>query len=87
MDLYERSRHQLLQRLRGVPGPEEAGTLMAHPLPGGYTEVATKSDLLALKHEILADLHRAIRNQTLTFVTITALLNGIMFTALSLSLR
>lgn len=60
---------------------------MAHLLPGGYTEVATKSDLLALKHEILADLHRAIRNQTLTFVTITALLNGIMFTALSLSLR
>ena len=60
---------------------------MARLLPGGYTEVATKSDLLALKHEILADLHRAIRNQTLTFVTITAFLNGIMFTALSLSLR
>jgi hypothetical protein len=87
MDVYERSRHQLHQRLREVLGPEEAGTLMAHLAPGGYAEVATKSDLRALKHELLADLHRAIRNQTLTFVTITAILNGVMFTAVSLSLR
>lgn len=87
MDLYERSRHQLHQRLREVLGPDEAGTLMAHLLPGGYTEVATKSDLLTLKHEMLADLHRAIRNQTVTFVTIMAVLNGVVFTALSLSLR
>ena len=85
--MYERSRHQLHQRLREVLGPEEAGTLMAHLPPGGYTELATKSDLLALKHEVLADFHRAIRNQTLTFVTIVAVLNGVVFTALSFSLR
>lgn len=85
MDVYERSRHQLHQRLREVLGPEEAGTLMAHLPPGGYTEFATKSDLLALKHELLAEIHRAIRNQTLTFVTIMAVLNGIVFTALKLS--
>jgi len=60
---------------------------MARVLPGGYTEVATRSDLLALKHEMPADLHRAIRNQTVTFVTIMAVLNSVMFTALSFSLR
>jgi hypothetical protein len=60
---------------------------MARLPPGGYTELATKSDLLALKHELLADIHRAIRNLTLTFVTIVAVLNGVVFTALSFSLR
>jgi hypothetical protein len=83
MDVYERSRHQLHERLREVLGPEEAGTLMAHLAPGGYAQVATKSDLLALKHELSADFDRAIRNQTLTFVTIVAVLNGVVFTALT----
>jgi hypothetical protein len=83
MDVYERSRHQLHERLREVLGPEEAGTLMAHLAPGGYAQVATKSDLLVLKHELSADFHRAIRNQTLTFVTIVAVLNGVVFTALT----
>jgi len=87
MEVYERSRHELHQRLQEALGPEAASTLMAHLPPGGYTEFATKSDLLALKHELLAEIHRAIRNQTLTFVTIVAVLNGVVFTALSFSLR
>lgn len=85
MNVDERARHQLHQRLREVLGADEAGILMASLPPGGYTEFATKSDLLALKHELLAEIHRAIRNQTLTFVTIMAVLNGIVFTALKLS--
>jgi len=87
MDVYERSRHQLHERLREVLGPEEAGTLMAHLPAGGVDQVATKTDLQALKHELLAEIHRSIRNLTLTFVTIVAVLNGIVFTALSFSLR
>jgi len=103
MDVYERSRPQLHQRLREVLGPEEAGTLMAHLLPGAYTELATKADLRQLKEElelkmdamrhelrgeiqqVRADMYKNTRTLTLSLVTVMAIMNGIVFTALSLT--
>jgi hypothetical protein len=85
MDVYERSRHELHQRLQEALGPEAAGTLMAHLPPGGYTEFATKSDLLALKHELLAEIHRTARNLMLSTITVNAVMVGIVFTAVRVS--
>jgi hypothetical protein len=101
MDLYERSRHQLHQRLREVLGPEEAGTLMAHLPPAGYSELATKNDLRQLRDELElkmdgmrhelrgeiqlvgAHIDKTARTLTVSLVTIMAVMNGIVFTALS----
>jgi hypothetical protein len=85
MSAYERSRHQLHQRLANVLGAEEAGTLMSHLPPGGMSELATKSDLLALEHRLLAEIHRTARTLTLSLVAIMTVLNGIVFTALKLA--
>lgn len=84
MSIDERSRHQLYQRLQEVLGAEEAVTLMAHLPAGGTSELATKSDLLALKHELLAEIHRTARNLTLSLSTIMAVMIGIVFTAVRL---
>jgi hypothetical protein len=96
MELYERSRLQLHQRLREVLGPEEAGTLMAHLPPAGYSDLATKSDLRQLKEEIelkieatkqelRAEMQRMGRSLMLSFVTVMAIMNGILFAALRVS--
>jgi hypothetical protein len=103
MDVNERSRHQLHQRLREVLGPEEAGTLMAHLPPGAYTELTTKTDLRQLKEElelkmdamrhelrgeiqqVRAHIDKTARTLTLSLVTVMAIMNGIVFTALSLT--
>jgi hypothetical protein len=84
MDVYERSRHQLHERLRKVLGDEEAGTLMAHLPPGGYSEFATKSDVAALEHRLLAEIHRTARNLMLSTITVNAVMVGMVFTAVRL---
>jgi hypothetical protein len=81
MVLYERSRHHLHQRLQEALGPEAADTLMAHLPSGGYTEFATKSDVQALKHELLAEIQRTARNLLLSTITVNAVMTGIVFTA------
>jgi hypothetical protein len=96
MDVYERSRHQLHQRLREVLGEEEAGILMASLPPAGYTELATKTDLRRLKeelelkmdamrHELRAEMHQMGRSLMLSMTTVMAILLGILFTALKLA--
>jgi hypothetical protein len=104
MSVYERSRHQLHQRLEEVLGAEEAGTLMAHLPAGGVGQLATKDDLRSVKEElelrmdairhelrgeiqqVRADIQRNARTLTLSLVTIMAVMNGIVFTALRLTL-
>jgi len=49
------------------------------------TEFATKSDLLALKHELLAEIHRTARNLMLSTITVNAVMVGIVFTAVRVS--
>ena len=96
MNVDERARHQLHQRLREVLGPEEAGILMASLPPAGHTELATKTDLRRLKEELelkidatkqelRAEMQSMGRSLTLSLFTMMAILNGIVFTALKLS--
>lgn len=103
MDVYERSRHQLHQRLREVLGPEEAGTLMAHLPPAGHSDLATKSDLRQLEErlelkmdamrselrgeiqQVRADMQQMGRSLMLSFITVMAIMNGILFAALRVS--
>jgi hypothetical protein len=98
MDLYERSRHQLHQRLREVLGPDEAGILMASLPPVGYSELATKTDLRRLKEELelkmdadkqelRAEMQQLGRSLTLSLVTMLTIINGIVFTALTIAVR
>jgi hypothetical protein len=51
---------------------------------GGYAELATKSDLQSLKHELLAEIHRTARNLMLSTITVNAVMVGIVFTAVRL---
>lgn len=85
MPVDERSRLQLYQRLEQVLGAEEATTLMEHLPPGGSGRLATREDLVGLKHELVAEIHRTARTLALSLTTMVAGLNGIVFTALKLS--
>jgi hypothetical protein len=55
MALDERARHELFLRLEQALGPESAETLMEMLPPVGWADVATKRDLDALRHQLLAD--------------------------------
>ena len=75
MAVDERARHQLFVKLEHTLGSEEAITLMEHLPLGGYVELATKSDIaavrqeiLAMKQDVLAEIRQDISNQTRTIV-------------------
>ena len=96
MAVDERARHELYRRLREVLGDREAATLMERLPAEGYADLATKQDVLATKQELRAEIqaakqelraeiHRVARQQTVVFTTIMAVLNGVVFTALSLA--
>ena len=55
MALDERARHELFLRLEEALGPESAETLMEMLPPVGWADIATKRDLDALRHQLLAD--------------------------------
>lgn len=52
MEVDDRSRHELVQRLDEVLGPEAADILMSHLPPVGWADVATKRDLDALEERM-----------------------------------
>jgi hypothetical protein len=96
MDVYERSRHQLHERLQEAIGPEAAGTLMAHLPPGGFERLVTKDDLNAveerltlrmdaMRQELRAEMHQLGRSLMLSMTTVMTILLGIMFAALRMS--
>jgi len=72
MAIDERARHELFGRLEHVLGAEHAVTLMEHLPPVGWADVATKHDLHAMKHEIIAmmraELANALTTQTRTIM-------------------
>jgi len=90
MAVDERARHELYRRLREVLGDREAATLMERLPAEGYADLATKQDVAttveAAKQELRAEIHRVARQQTVVYTTIMAVLNGVVFTALSLAL-
>lgn len=96
MDVYERSRHELHQRLQEALGPEAAGTLMSHLPPGGFERLATKDDLReteerlglrmeAMRQELRAEMHQMGRSLMLSMTTVMAVMLGILFAALQVS--
>lgn len=64
MELDERTRQGLFQRLDDVLGPEHAEVLMSYLPPVGWADVATKRDLDVLEskltHQFEAMLHREL---------------------------
>lgn len=56
MSISDDARYRLHQRLEHVLGPDEAGTLMAHLPPVAWSDIATKQDLLDLRHELKGDI-------------------------------
>ena len=52
MAISEEGRHRLYRRLEEVLGAAEATTLMSHLPPVGWADVATKQDLLVLRHDL-----------------------------------
>ena len=64
MVLDERARHELFLRLEAALGPESAETLMEMLPPVGWADVATKRDLDALRHQLLADLRGELLAQS-----------------------
>jgi len=90
MAVDERARQQLYRKLEEVLGQREASTLMERLPAEGFGQLATKQDLAqtveAAKQELRAEIHKVARQQTIVYTTIMAVLNGVVFTALSLSL-
>ncbi len=64
MALDERARHELFLRLERALGPESAETLMELLPPVGWADVATKRDLDALRHQLLADFRGELLTQS-----------------------
>lgn len=94
MDVYERSRQHLHQRLQEALGPEAAGTLMAHLPAGGIERLATKDDIQRLeqkseadKQQLRAEMQQVGRSLTLSLITMMTIINGVVFTALTFAFR
>ena len=60
MELDDRTRQGLFQRLDDVLGPQYAEALMSYLPPVGWADVATKRDLDLLAAKFEATLHREI---------------------------
>ena len=97
MAVDERARQQLYRRLREVLGEREATTLMERLPAEGFGQLATKQDLALVKQDLRGEIqlveerlrgeiHKVARQQTIVYTTIMAVLNGVVMTALSLSL-
>jgi len=56
MAIDERARHELYLRLEEQLGAEAATTLMEHPPPTGWSEVATRRDLDQLRAATKSDI-------------------------------
>jgi hypothetical protein len=68
MQIDERTRREMYERLEGVLGARAADALMEHLPPVGWADVATKSGLEALEHRLLAQVHREINRMIMWFV-------------------
>jgi hypothetical protein len=75
MQIDERTRREMYEQLEAVLGAQTADALMEHLPPVGWAEVATKSDLAAmrvdieaLEYRVLAQMHREITRVIMWFV-------------------
>ena len=75
MQIDERTRREMYEQLEAVLGAQTADALMEHLPPVDWAEVATKSDLAAmrvdieaLEYQVLAQMHREITRVIMWFV-------------------
>jgi len=75
MQIDERTRREMYERLEVVLGAQAADALMEHLPTVGWADVATKSDLAAMRvdieafeHRLLAQMHREITRVIMWFV-------------------
>ena len=75
MQIDERARREMYERLEEVLGAPAADALMEHLPPVGWADVATKSDVAAmrvdldaLEYRVLAQVHREINRMIMWFV-------------------
>lgn len=89
MALDERARHELFLRLEAALGPKSAETLMELLPPVGWADVATKRDLDALEHKLLAAFRgeQLVAIRTIVIANIGAVLStaALAFSAAKLS--
>jgi hypothetical protein len=92
MQIDERTRREMYQRLEEVLGAPTADALMEHLPPVGWAEVATRSDLNftkdelnlrldALEHRLLGQVHREINRMIMWFVPTMLSGVGLAFSA------
>ncbi|MGQ0825402.1 MAG: hypothetical protein ACT4OX_10320 [Actinomycetota bacterium] len=77
MAVDERARHGLFRKLESVLGTDDAVTLMEHLPPGGYTELATKQDLVALEYKLLAAMKQETRTLVLALVGVVVSISSV----------
>ena len=92
MQIDERTRREMYEQLEAVLGAQTADALMEHLPPVGCAEVATKSDLAAmrvdieaLEYRVLAQMHREITRVIMWFVPTMLSGVGLAFAAARLS--
>jgi hypothetical protein len=89
METNFRNRDQLYRSAVEALGEEEADTLMASLPPMDWSEIATKSDLRELKHELTAAIESGLRKQSqwvFGSVAVMALsMLGVVISALALT--
>jgi hypothetical protein len=85
MAVDERAGHRLYLKLEEVLGPDEAGILMSHLPPTGYSELATKHDLRSglegLRHDLHADMERLTRRLIMWTSSMILATGGLAFAA------
>jgi len=92
MQIDERTRREMYEHLEAVLGAQTADALMEHLPPVGWAEVATKSDLAALRvdleaveYRLLAQMHREITRVIMWFVPTMLSGVGLAFAAARVS--
>jgi putative hemolysin len=68
MQIDERTRREMYERLEEVLGASAADALMEHLPPVGWADVAAKHDLGALEHRLVAQMHHEITRVVMWFV-------------------
>ncbi len=77
----EEQRHRLYKKAVEVLGEEEATILMGHLPPGGWSNLATKQDLLDLEHRLKS---HTLRTILVANLTMAATFGAIAFSAAGL---